>query len=674
MQVAMQAEFQGKQPPDSGILIECYKQQLDYAANLLTSAGLPLPGGTITCITLYNEAGPELQKSLIALMHSLSNHCNCTSSSAYLKSGTFQSHSVAIVADGFENLSETARLLLFNMGFTYTNQNEFNADMAIFYKYFTVKELLKNLIPNTAEFLLSDDVSSDQAFPFYICVKKQNAGKLDSHWWYYKFLCPLIEPEYCFQMDAGTVIAAQSFHKMISHFDEHTSSAALASNVSVVAPGNFFNLLHIWQYGSFQHGLLLEWPAEEYSGYLSVIPGQYSAVRWQALRDESLEHESVYNAIELDYPNTIQPQVNAEIQKPLDIYFRGLGELKPSEAIVYLAEDRVLCNEVAFRDQGRWRLQYVDNAVATTDSCHNLQELLRQRRRWYSSYIGCRIKFLDRLKLAFTRSEIMSRETNRVLSAGAYQTIQLLLDWFFPALLFLVYLGIHNQLKEFSNPLLKNYFSLVEVIMVGLISLQFLCALGGRLNKFSLTIFGAAIAIQSLYLLSSAIVFMSTIFTGGISVVHAQVALIVLSVPIAAALKSHAQLISILKYFLPYTILRPGFALLFWSYAVFNSHDNSWGTKGLHQPKYSSKNSADCHTRRNYVNFRNSFAAIWLTTNIMLSFTMWMALNSSPMSLLQLILGVMNLNIVFSIGVLMRKLYTRKSIHNVSILRRYSSP
>lgn len=666
MQVAVQAEIPEKPIRDSGMLMECDKQQLDCAANLLISSGLPAPGGTLTCITLYNESGDELQQSLAALVRGLINHCNCASSLA-IKSGTLNSHSIAIIADGFENLSETARILLFDFGFTHTKLSDFNADLAIFSKNFSLINLLVHLIPNAEEFINLDDTLLYQPIHVYICVKKNNAGKLDSHWWYYKFLCPLIDPKYCFQMDTGTSVATQSFHQMVAHFEENPSAAALASNVSVAAPDNFFNPLHIWQYGSFQHGLLLEWPAEEYSGYLSVIPGQYSGVRWEALRDASIEDESACiksNAI---------AQINSEVEEPLDIYFRGLGELEPAEAIVYLAEDRVLCNEVAFRDQGRWRLQYVENAVATTDTCNSLQELLRQRRRWYSSYIGCRVKFLERLKLAFTRNEIPPRETYRLLSAGAYQTAQLSLDWFFPALLFLVYLGIHNQINGFTNPILKNYFSSLEIIMTSAIMSQFVCALVGRLNRFSLAIFGCAIAAQSFYLVSSATVFMLNTFNDGISLLQLQVLLIVLSVPIAAALKSHRQLIPLIKYFLPYTLLRPGFALLFWTYAIFNSHDNSWGTKGLHEPKYMKKSSTNHSARRNYVNFRNSFVAIWLITNITLSLVMWHAFNSSPIFLLQLILGIMCGNIMFSIGVLVRGLLACKQNNNVPILRRYSS-
>lgn len=96
---------------------------------------------------------------------------------------------------------------------------------------------------------------------------------------------------------------------------------------------------------------------ESVFGYISVLPGAFSAFRWDAIQGD-----------------------------PLAAYFfveeSNLLELGPFLANMYLAEDRVLCFEVLAKRGHRWTLHYEAGAVAHTDVPGNLVELIKQRRRW----------------------------------------------------------------------------------------------------------------------------------------------------------------------------------------------------------------------------------------------------------------------------------------------------
>src|SRR6185295_14458620 len=60
---------------------------------------------------------------------------------------------------------------------------------------------------------------------------------------------------------------------------------------------------------------------------------------------------------------------------------------------MYLAEDRVMGLNLVFSRGHRWRIAYIPSAVAITDSCETVTELLRQRRRWNNSALACRLWF-----------------------------------------------------------------------------------------------------------------------------------------------------------------------------------------------------------------------------------------------------------------------------------------
>jgi chitin synthase len=85
---------------------------------------------------------------------------------------------------------------------------------------------------------------------------------------------------------------------------------------------------------------ILDKPLESVFGYISVLPGAFSAYRYKALLNTS--------------PNN----------GPLASYFKGeamhgSGNAGIFEANMYLAEDRILCFELVAKKHEAWKLKYV---------------------------------------------------------------------------------------------------------------------------------------------------------------------------------------------------------------------------------------------------------------------------------------------------------------------------
>lgn len=97
---------------------------------------------------------------------------------------------------------------------------------------------------------------------------------------------------------------------------------------------------------------------ESFMGFISVLPGAFSAYRWEAIDGVPL---SKY-FLELD----------GEKRDQLGAFERNM----------YLAEDRILCTELVVKHRHRYVLRYVKNAPAKTDVPDTLPKLLNQRRRW----------------------------------------------------------------------------------------------------------------------------------------------------------------------------------------------------------------------------------------------------------------------------------------------------
>lgn len=106
-------------------------------------------------------------------------------------------------------------------------------------------------------------------------------------------------------------------------------------------------------------------PLESSFGYVSVLPGAFSAYRFRAILGRPLEQ---YFHGDHSLADRLGP--------------KGIHGMNIFTKNMFLAEDRILCFELAAKAGDRWTLTYVKPSKAETDVPESAAELIGQRRRW----------------------------------------------------------------------------------------------------------------------------------------------------------------------------------------------------------------------------------------------------------------------------------------------------
>src|ERR1700712_11880 len=161
-----------------------------------------------------------------------------------------------------------------------------------------------------------------------------------------------------------------------------------------------------------------EKPLESAFGFISVLPGAFSAYRYVALQNDK----------------------NGE--GPLEKYFKG-ETMHGSDAGVftanmYLAEDRILCFELVSKRNCRWILQYVKSATGETDVPDGISEFILQRRRWLNGSFFAAVYAIAHV-YELWRSDHSAIRKLMFLVGFTYQTINMLFAWFAIGNFFLVF-------------------------------------------------------------------------------------------------------------------------------------------------------------------------------------------------------------------------------------------
>lgn len=174
-------------------------------------------------------------------------------------------------------------------------------------------------------------------------------------------------------------------------------------------------------------------------GYISVLPGAFSAYRYEALMNS--------------------PNGNG----PLASYFKGEamhgGTVQAGlfERNMYLAEDRILCFEIVTKKREAWTLKYVKSAKASTDVPTTVAEFISQRRRWLNGSLFASIHATIFWYRIWTSGQGFFRKL-ALQFEFIYNAIQLLFTWtslanFYLAFFFVRASSIY-RLIGFSN----NFF------------------------------------------------------------------------------------------------------------------------------------------------------------------------------------------------------------------------
>ncbi|MES2826354.1 MAG: hypothetical protein V4732_22370 [Pseudomonadota bacterium] len=542
-----------------------YRQVSRFANgyNMFPDAGIESCANNISCcLTAYNEAFSAYQDTLTSLLE-------CAE---YIrKKGedrVSREFVICIIIDGIDMMSNDFATWAKSNGIYDETVLEDSADMHIFESNLPRSRLLASLRHwnhNNQDTSLNSvtDIDSRKSLQrILMLVKTHNRGKLDSHRCFFDTICGLYHSSYFVQIDVGTVPDKEAIYHMWAELQDKPNISAVAARSHLAAPKNKADLLSLWQFCDIALERIINWPTEIFAGNLSVLPGQLSLTRIASIMPE---------------------RNNKQNSGILNNYYKGLDKLGLFEANMYLAEDRVLGLEMIFENNNKWDLSYAISAEAQVDSCESWGELCRQRRRWICSSTACRIAMFGKLPQLFNNSCRTLKDKAHKLIATTYFLIYSLFEWLVPGFHMVAQATVNNlnQAAATSPALLVVHKILWGAVLISL-GLQVAISLNKRLFDRSETIIRHTLNTQLFCMFAGllAMVFSSLSNTDALAVGGI---LLVINLAYVGIARLYSRKLSTDLFWtiFQYSISRLSVKAFLTTYSIFNSHNTSWGTKGL---------------------------------------------------------------------------------------------
>jgi chitin synthase len=313
---------------------------------------------------------------------------------------------------------------------------------------------------------------------------------------------------------------------------------------------------------------ILDKPFQSVLGYISVLPGAFSAYRYVALAPDDFG------------------------RGPLDSYFKGEKvdmEADVFEKNMYLAEDRILCWELVARRERKWLLKYVSEAWGETDCPDTVAELIGQRRRWLNGATFAATFALWNFRQIWHTSHSKTRKFFLHIEF-VYQAVELLFTFFGLANFYLTFYFI-TQSFGLEYHWASYLFVVLRYLCIMVTAAQFILALGNRpkgaraLFMTSLVVYAFIMAYTLFCALFLGIKSITTSIEQGQSVFSDKK---FANVVVSGIATSGVYFISSIMYLEPwhcftsfgqYMILLPFYLCTLTIFAFCNIHDLSWGTK-----------------------------------------------------------------------------------------------
>lgn len=531
------------------------------------------------CVTVYNEDDILLARTLQGVFNNIRHLCHRDRSDTWGPEA-WKKVVVCVVADGRNKLDPRAKALMASLG---AYQEGFAKNMV------NDKEVQAHIYEYTTMVRISSvseregvKLTTEKATPVQLlfCLKEKNKKKINSHRWFFQAFGELLQPRVCVLLDAGTRPGNHSIYHLWKTFDRNDQVAGACGEIAAMlgpAAYKLYNPLVAAQNFEYKMSNILDKPSESVFGFISVLPGAFSAYRFVALQN---------------HPNGTGP---------LEKYFKGEkleGKGGVFQANMYLAEDRILCWELVSKRKANWVLRYVKQAKAHTDVPERLSELVLQRRRWLngSFFAGIYSQFHF---FAIWRS---GHSIGRILALHIqfiYNFIVLIFSWFSLASFFLIFNILSTALGDSSVHFApgKILGVVLSWIYGACLLIVFIMSFGNRPQGTKwlyniIVIFFAAmmgymifatvfIAVKSIQYAICA----NTHFTFKLLFTNSTFRDLIISLCATYVLYFVSSVLfldpwHVFTSMFQYVLLSPTYVNVMNVYAFCNTHDISWGTKG----------------------------------------------------------------------------------------------
>ncbi|KZS97339.1 glycosyltransferase family 2 protein [Sistotremastrum niveocremeum HHB9708] len=535
-------------------------------------------------MTMYNEDEGLFVKTMNAVIKNIAHLCSRSSSKMWGPEG-WKKVVVCIVSDGRKKINKRTLQVLTLMG---CYQDGIAKDSV------GGKEVTAHIFEYTSQVTVSESGEIGRsACPIQIlfCLKEQNKKKLNSHRWFFNAFGPLINPNVCILLDVGTKPTGTSIYHLWKCFDKHSGVGGACGEICVDT-GRGCSLLLTSPLAASQNfeykmSNILDKPLESVFGYISVLPGAFSAYRYKALQNG---------------PNGKGPL--ASYFKGETMHGGGANGAGLFERNMYLAEDRILCFEIVTKKREAWTLKYVKSAKASTDVPTTVPEFISQRRRWLNGSLFAAIHATVFMLRICTSGHNPLRKLVLQIEF-IYNAVQLLFTWtslanFYLAFFFLVSSATADPKTDAFNFLSSgaghDVFEVILKLYIALLFVVVVCSLGNRPQGSKWTYSLAMI----LFGFCNIITLWCAGFTVYLAVPHTLAGWenighliqtnttfreIVVSLAATYGLYligsiMHLEPWHMITSFVQYMFLLPSYVNILMMYAMCNLHDVTWGTKG----------------------------------------------------------------------------------------------
>lgn len=534
-------------------------------------------------VTMYNEDELLFGRTMSGVFKNINFLCGRTRSTTWGKDA-WKKVVVCVVSDGRGKINPRTRSVLAGMGCYQegiAKSSVNNKDVtAHIYEYTTqvgieVQGDVVKLIPGGKG-------GSTCPVQMLFCLKEKNQKKINSHRWFFQAFGRVLEPSVCVLIDAGTRPGGTSIYHLWKAFEVNPQCAGACGEIkAMLGKGGKYLLNPLVATQNFEYKMsnILDKPLESVFGFISVLPGAFSAYRYVALQND------------------------AAGEGPLEKYFKGEkmhgGDAGIFTANMYLAEDRILCFELVAKRKSAWVLQYVKSSHAETDVPDTMSELILQRRRWLNGSFFAAVYALVhafdiwRSNHSFVRKIMFHIEF-------LYQTISMIFSWFAIGNFFLVFRILTASLGEPTMHFAPGkILSIVfEWLYIATLVTCFVLSLGNRpqgSTKFymAMVIFWAIIMaylmFAAVYISVKSVQFELAANGGSLTLGGVFQNPLFLNLLVSLASTYVLYFVASFMFFEPwhmftsfiqYLLLSPSYINVLNVYAFCNTHDITWGTKG----------------------------------------------------------------------------------------------
>lgn len=414
-------------------------------------------------------------------------------------------------------------------------------------------------------------------------VKQLNKRKLNTHLWFFGGFCEMIQPKFVQLLDVGTKPMGNSLSHLYDALKMNPNIAGVCGEIAPMDP-EYSNIVVSAQTVEYTFSHIFDKAMESCLGYIGVLPGAFSAYRWEALQNGPL----------------------------MDDYFKSMTMPETMNAYnsnIFLAEDRVLSLSLVSKPGNQYLLRFVHTAIAETDVPAKLFQLLSQRRRWIN---GSWFALIDTWR-TFGRINNSDHTRWRKMWFSlqlSYFGLTILFSWvmvgsfyLFNELIFsTIFQGYNSsgQIMTLSEFLLSLYIAMILLV--------FMMSLGVKTGRVEGTYrflsFGFAFYMLFTFCCTTYYTFTSTLTVYSWFLVAATIGSYAIGLIITGNLKR------VVLRSLQFLLMTPIYVNIFQIYAICNIHDCTWGNRP------DNLTEEEKAKREEFEYYRTKWVIIWIVSNL----------------------------------------------------------